>query len=331
MQLNKNIKIFINYFLGPVLFAWLLFSIYKQITRQPHLEASWLQIRESFSSYKISYLVAAFLLIPVNWGLEAWKWKLSLKDIYPISFIQAFKAVLSGVSFSVTMPNRVGEYLGRMMYLPEGNRLKTISVTLVGSFSQLMVTIFFGWVGLLFLKNALLEGLPHFRIWYQFIFYGLLVLGLLLLLIYFNVSAAVTVFKKWISMQRYAYLVEALRFFDTRMLSRILLISFLRYLVFIAQYVFIFYLFEVNVAIETVLLVMGVVFLAMSLIPSVTLIEIGLRGEISIMLMGLFSANTLGIGFSSLTVWFINLILPAILGSLLIFNLRIFKKKHEHR
>ena len=134
MQMNKNIKIFINYFLGPLLFAWLSYSIYRQIVKQPQLEESWFSIRQSFQSYKINYLIGAILLITVNWGLEAWKWMISVRTFYPIKFMQAYKAVLSGVSFSVTMPNRIGEYLGRIVYLPEGNRLKTISVTLVGSF-----------------------------------------------------------------------------------------------------------------------------------------------------------------------------------------------------
>ena len=138
MQMNKNIKIFINYFLGPLLFAWLIYSIYRQVLKQPQLEESWFHIRQSFQSYKIVYLVLGLLLIAVNWGLEAWKWMISVRTFYPVKFLQAFKAVLSGVSFSVTMPNRVGEYLGRIVYLPEGNRLKTISVTLVGSFAQLL-------------------------------------------------------------------------------------------------------------------------------------------------------------------------------------------------
>jgi len=327
MQPNKNIKIFINYFLGPLLFGWLAFSIYKQIIKQPQLEASWQQIRESFQSYRILYLISAFLLIPVNWGLEAWKWKISVKGIYPITMRQAFKAVLSGVSFSVTMPNRIGEYLGRIMYLPEGNRLKTISVTLVGSFAQLLVTIFFGFLGLLFLKQQLLSAFEGFRIWYQLIFYGSMIGGFILILVYFNVSGIVFLFKRWIRAHRYDYLVEALRYFDRKMLTKILIISLVRYLVFIVQYVLIYYLFNVNVPIQSILLVMGLVFLAMAVIPTVALIEIGLRGEISIMLMGLFSANTLGIGFSSITVWFMNLILPAIIGSLLILNLRIFKKR----
>ena len=72
---------------------------------------------------------------------------------------------------------------------------------------------------------------------------------------------------------------------------------------------------------------MSVVFLAMAVIPSIALVEVWLRGEISIQLMGLFSANLLGIGFTSVTVWFINLILPAIIGSLLLLNLRIFRKE----
>ena len=74
---------------------------------------------------------------------------------------------------------------------------------------------------------------------------------------------------------------------------------------------------------------MGVVFLAMAIIPSISLIEVGLRGEISIMLMGMYSVNALGIGFTSVTVWIINLILPAMAGSVLILNQRVFNKRNE--
>src|SRR5215208_4195931 len=184
MQRNKNIKIFINYFLGPLLFAWLAFSIYRQITNQTQLEESWLHIRQSLQSYKILYLVLALCLVPLNWGLEAWKWKLSVHDVYPISFLQAFKAVLSGVSFSVTTPNRIGEYVGRIIYLPEGNRLKTISVTVVGSFAQLLVTILMGTTGVIVSKNILLRHFSDFGAWYPFVDYGLIVISILFTLLY---------------------------------------------------------------------------------------------------------------------------------------------------
>jgi len=93
--------------------------------------------------------------------------------------------------------------------------------------------------------------------------------------------------------------------------------------------VLVFYLFEVNIPVSTIAIVMSVVFLAMAVIPSITLIEVWLRGEISIKLIGMFSLNTLGIGFTSVTVWFINLILPAITGSLLLLSLRVFKNENH--
>jgi uncharacterized membrane protein YbhN (UPF0104 family) len=325
--MNKNIKIFINYFLGPLLFAWLSYSIYRQIVKQPQLEESWLHIRQSFQSYKINYLIGAVLLIAVNWGLESWKWMIAVRTFYPIRFVQAFKAVLSGVSFSVTMPNRIGEYFGRIVYLPEGNRLKTISVTLVASFAQLLITIIVGTVGLIFLKSSLVTQFPQLKIWYQFIVYGLLAVAVILLLVYFNVAGTVALFNKWIKNKRYVYLIEALQNFHTKLLLRLLGLSLLRYLIFVIQYILVFYLFEINVSVATIATVMSVVFLAMAVIPSIALVEVWLRGEISIKLMGLFSMNTLGIGFTSVTVWFINLILPAIAGSLLLLSLRVFKNE----
>ena len=330
MQLNKNIKIFINYLLGPLLFGWLAFSIYQQISKQPHLESSWLQIKQSFQSYKIFYLAAAICLIPVNWGLEALKWKISVNTTYPIRFIQAFKAVLSGVSISVTMPNRIGEYIGRMLYMPEGSRLRIISVTMVASMAQLFVTIITGIIGLIVIKQQLVGRIEGIRIWYQFILYGVIISAFVMALIYFNVSGAVKLFRRWIKAERYFYLIEALRLFNARLLLRLIFISFIRYTVFLIQYVLLFKLFEVNADTLDLMAVMSVVLLAMSVIPSIALVEVGLRNEISIQLVGLFSMNLLGISLTSVTVWFLNLILPAIAGSLLILNLRVFKKRNEH-
>ena len=327
MQVNKNIKIFLNYFLGPLLFAWLSFSIYHHIRVQPGLEESWQQIRGSLQSSQVLYLVAACVLIIANWGLEAWKWKISVATVHPVSFVQAFKAVLSGVTFSVSMPNRIGEYLGRVLYLPEGSRLKTISVTLVGSFAQLLATLFTGAAGLIVLKKPLLEAYPHLVLWYQFILYGLLALLLVLSLLYFNVSGGVPLFHRWIPNKKYHYLVEALASFDRKLLLQVWWLSLLRYFVFAVQYILVFYVFEVQVPPVHIFFVMSVVFLALAIIPSITLVEIGVRGEVSLRLMGLFSSNALGIGLTSITIWFINLVLPAMVGSLLMLNLKMFRRR----
>ena len=329
MVRNKTIKIFFKYFFGPVLFVGLSFSIYQQILHQPHLKQSWEQIKASFASVKIVYLLLAFVLIFVNWGLESWKWKLLVTSVRPIKFFDAYKAVLSGVSFSVTLPNRVGEYIGRMLYQPEGGRLKIISLAIVGGLAQLLVTLFCGIIGLVVLKKELLEAYPQFIIWYQFFLYGLLLVSGFLAIVYFKVSAVVALFSRWLSLHHLLYLVESLQKFNGSFLLNILLISSLRYSVFLLQYMAMFALFGVDILPGVAISVMSVVFLALAVIPSIALVEVGLRGEVSLRLLGLFSANSLGIGFTSVTIWAINLVLPALIGTLFLLNVKLFAKNGE--
>lgn len=327
MRMSKTIKNFLNYFLGPLLFAVLAFSIYRQIRQQPHLAQSWAEIKESFTSLKILYLAAAVVLIFFNWGLEAFKWKLLITTVRPIKYFTAYKAVLSGVSFSVALPNRVGEYIGRMIYQPEGARLKTISLAIVGGLAQLLSTLFWGGAGLIILKKELLLAYPQLTIWYEAVLYGLLFGLLLLALFYFKVASLVFFFNRWLRSHQYLYLVESLQNFNARFLFRLFILSSLRYGVFLLQYITVFYLFHVQVSALIIMPVMSIVFLALAVIPSIALLEVGLRGEVSLKLMGLFSANSLGIGLTSVTIWFINLILPALIGTLFLLNVKLLSKK----
>lgn len=329
MQLNKSIKIFINYFLGPLLFVWLAFSIYRQINNQPQLAASWQHIQQSFYSYKAIGFIAAILLMLVNWGLEAWKWKMVVAPIWPLSFRAAYKAVLSGVSFSVTTPNRIGEYVGRLMYLPEGHRLETVSVTVVSSLSQLLITLICGSVALVVLKDHLILSGMMALVPYRFLLYGVVVVTVLLALLYFRIAGIVKIFQYWFQKSRHLYLVKALQEFRPALLGKLLLLSLLRYGVFVTQYLLLFRFFNVYVPVLITAHLMSLVFLAMAIIPTITLIEVGLRGEISLRLMGLFTANSLGVGLTSVSVWFINLILPAVMGSVFILGIKVFKRRNE--
>lgn len=329
MRWNKTIKIFLNYFLGPLLFVGLSFSIFQQIRHQPHLTQSWEEIKAGFVSSKVFLLLFAVLLIFVNWGIETLKWKLLVASTQNLSFLKAYKAVLSGVSFSVALPNRIGEYIGRMMYQPEGGRLKIISLAIVGSIAQLLVTIAAGITGLIVLKKELLQAYPHLTIWYQFVLYGLLFVLAGIALFYFYVSAVVGFFNRWLSSHHYLYLVEALRNFNVSFLAKIFFLSSIRYGVFLLQYILLFHFFNVDVSAITIAPVMSVIFLALAIIPSIALLEVGLRGEVTLRLMGLFSMNSLGIGLTSVTIWFINLIIPAIIGTLFLLNVKLLSKDED--
>lgn len=331
MKINKNIKIFINYFLGPLLFVWLSWSIYNQIKSQPGLGQSWLHIKESFTSSKVLYLVAAVALMLVNWGIETYKWMLAVKKIQDIGFIRAFKAVLSGVSFSISTPNRMGEYLGRMLYMKEGNRIKAISLTIVGSISQLITTILMGLIALLLLQQKIIAAGILSPIWVKAVLYGTITGFVILTLFYFRLSWLVKIIDKLPAFRKYTWIIEALETFDATLLLRFLSLSISRFCIFIIQYYLLFRLFGVEVNIFQAWMGVSVMFLVMAIIPTIALFtDLGLRNELSIKLMGLFSGNHLGISLTSISIWLINLMIPALIGSLLILGIRnIVKNKNE--
>lgn len=330
MKVSKNIKIFINYFLGPVLFIWLAWSVYRQIMAQPDLGKAWQHVRASFNSPLIWNLVLVVLLMLVNWSIEAIKWKISVKEVQEVSFAKAFMAVLSGVSFAVSTPNRVGEYLGRVLYMKEGNRLKTISITITGSISQLIITLFFGCVGLYMLRSVIIGQQLISSLWMQVIFYGVVVAAIVLTVFYFRLSWLVKGIEKIPGSRRFVYLVEAIEHFDATLLLRLLSLSLLRFIVFIIQYYLLFDLFGVDTDWWQTFWSVSVSFLVMAIIPTISLLELVQRGNVVAAIVGLYSANIVGMSFATASIWFINLVIPAIAGSLLILRMRkIISGKNE--
>ena len=332
MRLNKNIKIFLNYFLGPALFLWLSYSIYNQVKHQPDLKTSWTKIKQSLQSTEIWDLAIVIFLMIINWSIEALKWKISIQKVQPVSFSRSFRAILSGVSFSVSTPNRIGEYLGRILYIEEGNRLRVISLTIVSSISQLIITLFAGLVGLIFIRKNMetgntMQGLDSF--WLQVLQYGVIIVLLILTGIYFRLSLLINLVDKLRNNNRYSWLVSSLKDMDATLLLKLLSLSAVRYIVFVVQYFLLFRLFEVNTGWWECFWAVSVIFLVLAIIPTFAIAELGLRGNVSLKLIGLFSTNSLGISLTTATIWIINLVLPAIAGSLLIVSVKIFKNRNE--
>lgn len=329
MRLNKNIKIFFNYFLGPVLFVWLSYSVYRQVQRQPDLLQSWRHIRASLGSSRLWYLFFVVVLMAANWFAEAIKWRLSVKGVQQVSIWKSLKAVLSGVAFAVSTPNRMGEYLGRVLYMDEGNRLRTIALTILGSMSQLIVTLAMGTMGLIALLPVAEQQGSTYGLWVEVLLFGVLAALVILTIFYFRLSWVIRWTDKLPGLRKYAYLIEKLEEVDATLLLRLLSLSLVRFVIFIIQYYFVFQLFDVQIGYAHTLWGVSVSFLVMAMIPTIALLELVQRGKVMLSIIGLFSVNSLGIGFAATTIWFINLIVPSVLGSLLILGIRIFKQKDE--
>ncbi|TXH52920.1 MAG: hypothetical protein E6Q89_10065 [Bacteroidia bacterium] len=333
MKLNKSIKIFITYFLGPLLFLWLSYNIYIEIKAQPNLVEHWQHIKASFFSKKFYWLVFAIVLVFVNIGVEVRKWQLAIKQIQKVSYKTATKAVLSGMSFSISTPNRVGEYFGRVLYLDEGNKIKAIALTIVTSVSQLMITLFMGILGFVILKKEIVNHQLIKESFFLIIEYGSIIVLIILVLLYFNLSGITKYFNKFSIFRKYFWAIQSLEKLHATLLIRFLSLSLVRYIIFTMQYFIVFQFFNVQVGLAEVWLGISVMFLVMTAIPSIAIFtDLGLKNEIIIKILGIYSTNSLGISLTSLTIWLINLVIPALIGTVLLMGIKnlFIKKNYEN-
>ncbi|MEJ7589821.1 MAG: lysylphosphatidylglycerol synthase transmembrane domain-containing protein [Ferruginibacter sp.] len=326
--MSKSIKIFINYFFGPALFLVISWSLYKQISNQPDLQQRWEQIRVGWKNWKL-WLV--MLLLFVNWGIESKKWQLLISHLQRFSFLRAFKSVLTGCSVTMLTPNRIGEYGGRILYVEDEKKVKAISLSLVGSISQLLITMVMGCTGLLYLRylshnnQGGVAVLPVF--WGDVLIYLSIGLTLVLLLFYLRLGWLVRTMERLPSLQKIVNHIRVLDEFNDYHLVQILFLSFVRYLVFVLQYVLMLQVMQVEIPVWLCFWLITVFYLVMAVAPSIGFIELPVRVTASWVILKLHTANELGVGTASFAIWLINLVIPAVIGSLLILSIKIVKEK----
>jgi hypothetical protein len=329
LTLNKNIKLILNYFIGPSLFCILVYSIYRQLQRQPDWKLSIRQIWQSFDSSTLFIIIIVFGLMLVNWGIEARKWQLAINRVQHISFGRAFKATFTGTTLAFFTPNRMGEYIGRILYIDEGKRIQAIALTIVCSMAQLLVTLSAGLVGLSCMKSFILPSDDSGSIDMWVIIAMLLVTtaAAVLTLLYFRLGWLLRLAASIPRINKYVDYIKVLDKFNATILLRILSLCFLRYSVFVLQYYLLFQLLKVEINWWQTFWSISVVFLILAIVPSIALFtELGIRWKASIELVAVFSNNVTGILAVSLAIWIINLVIPALIGSLLILGIKFFKK-----
>jgi hypothetical protein len=148
-----------------------------------------------------------------------------------------------------------------------------------------------------------------------------------LILFYFRLSWTIKLIEKIPVVSKYAFFIQKLEEFEWKELLKVLALSLLRYSVFIVQYVLLLQVFNVSIGVWQSCWLTMVMFLALAVVPTIALAELGLRGQLSIQLFGLFSNNTLGIVFTATGIWLINLVVPALAGSLFILGIKMFRSK----
>jgi hypothetical protein len=244
-------------------------------------------------------------LMPLNLGLEMKKWKV----IHPhtLTWKQTIKAVLSGMSVGLLTPNKIGEYGGRVWFLPRDTRQAGVASTMMGNWAQLFTTILLGCLGFTIIGWSSMDfALPK----------PLMRISFLLIPIaaytYFHSEKLIQVFEGFKWAKRLAGFFQTFRRLNAQTWWKAFFWSVLRYSVFSFQLALILLALSPEVTWSLFWLIPAYYFIQI-FVPTIAVAELGVRGYL---LHGLFFPMGMEAQafLAGTFIWFINLVLPAVLG-----------------
>ena len=277
-----------------------------------------------FENENLIWLAFVVILMPINWFIESKKWSISLRKIYPISHTSSIKSVLAGVALGVFTPNRIGEFAGRVLTLPEGYRTQGVFSNAICSLSQLTTTLVIGSICLLVLMPYYLIFETSFIVTLvQFI---LAAFSLLVLMFYARSTRLLKIISKIKWLRKILHKPELKVTVSSGILPSLIGSSVLRYFVFFFQFIAILTFYNVEINSIFSIIHIPIIYLTLAIVPTIALSELGIREGVSIAVLSGISDNTLGIISASFTLWIINIAVPALLGSIVLLRLK-FKSK----
>jgi uncharacterized membrane protein YbhN (UPF0104 family) len=263
----------------------------------------------------IVYIAFALALMLVNWSVETIKWEILIQKVSRINFFSALRIVFAGITVGIITPNRIGEIGGRIMFLKKGERTYGLLATSLGSFAQIITTTINGLAALLLLLlkfpettgiNPLLDKIS-------------LVIVFVILIAFIGIYFKSEIIKPFLlKFSFFQSRKEQISFFSETEFStllKVLFLSILRYSIFIVQFFLLLTYFNIEISFVQTYISIGLIYLISTIIPTTTLIELGVRGSLAIFFIGMFTPNILGIVLSTFVLWIINLAIPSIFGS----------------
>ena len=319
----------LGFLLKITIVVFALYFLYQQLTSKKAIEGFDIVFIKQTIFENQSLVVLVFIMMFFNWLVEAVKWKFLIGKIEKVSMLTSLRAVFSGITVSVFTPNRIGEYGGRVFCLEKADRIQGVLITVLGSMAQLLTTIFFGSMGILFLNNYIpeLDGLyQEMEFAYPVMFFMLLLLNILLLLLFHNISVISNLMDKFSWLSKYKKYKEVFTYYNTQELAFVFIFSIIRYAIFTTQFFILLQLFTVDITYFDAIILTMVMLFVISIIPTIAISEIGIRGSVAVYLFSLVSANILGILSATFVLWVINLLFPALIGAFFVFTLKFFRK-----
>ncbi len=261
-----------------------------------------------------AYLLLFVFLTISNWFFEILKWKTVVSAVEKIPFWTATKQSLSALTVSLITPNRIGDYGAKAMYYEPSKRKQILLLNFFSNGMQMCVTVIFGVIGLAFVHAYFDISISLFNLALLFI----IVLLFAFLAYLFKerelLVKGFTIAKVWLYLKQLSGQIKL----------KTATYSLIRYTLFSLLFYALLRFFGVNESVWILLPIIFAMYLLVSIIPTLFILDVVVRGGVAVWLFSLAGIPELPVLCTVLTMWLLNFVIPAIWGS---FYVLTFKPK----
>ncbi len=326
-QRKSNISIYGWRFFKLLIAALAFWFVYKKIAAQKDIEGYFLQLKEAFGQPNTMFLlIFVLILMFFNWLTEALKWKLMIDRIEKISLFRSLEAVCSGLTISIFTPNRIGEYAGRVFHLEKANKIQATLITVIENISQLLATLLIGSIASIYYFSVYAE--LSFSLSFLFIAI-LLSVSFISLLGFFNIRFLENALMRIKYLRKWQSIFHVLSEYTTSELLRVFSLAVLRYFIFVLQFYLLIRIYGGGIAFVPAVIMIAMTYLVITIVPSITLVEFGIRGAAAAYFFSAITIDILPVLNAVFSLWLINLAIPALVGAVFMLNFRIGKTRPE--
>lgn len=314
-NISHKYKAFLFLLIKIVTVLAAFYFIYKKLIGNQLLSFTKLQQQfEILFSENIWILIVLLLFTDANWIIEIYKWKFLASLEKKITFFEAYQQSLASLTVSIITPNRIGEYGVKALFFKKKSRKKIILLNLIGNMSQLLITVVFGFIGMLFLSSNYTIQTPYLNV------KKLLTLLIVIILIFiFIKKLGVGIILK----NYYFRVISFLKLQPKTIYLKTISLALVRYLVFTHQFYFLLRIFKIETDYFTLINLLFCIYFIASIIPSLGIFDWVIKGSVAVYIFSFIDLNELTIVTTTTIMWLLNFAIPTLFGSIFVLNFKV--------
>lgn len=284
-------------------------------------------IMSTAAEAQLYWIAAAVSLLPLNLFIEGTLWRrITGLVMTPDSRRTNFAALLTGYAIGFLTPGRIGELAGRSFYHQYANKWELSALVMFQRLIDMLVGVGIGLVAVTVF--AATGGSGQWEIWTLIVLAGAVSVPLLAYVL-IKPESSHRILSRWIRRPGVLEPVRFLKRVQPQHVGPYLGLATLRYAVFITQFVFLIFAFDTTAKFGATYGGSAMTFYGKYLIPSVTIMDLGVREGSAVFFMGAAGFSQAAAFNASLFMFVINLVLPSAAGIPFVMRLRLHREEVE--